>query len=188
MSLARSFAALALLASTLLVPASGHAVTMVGTNFGLSVLMPPDGGDDLIAIAAPGQAGTLVPGLIPGLRIGASSGPHEGFLDLAISLLSASGTSITNVTAMANYQANFSPASLVSPYVTAGFGVVHVSYESESETSPVVGGGVGMRRTLGNGHGAVRFEVRADHFFESDQALIEGTAIGFKLGFDLYLD
>jgi hypothetical protein len=188
MSIARPFAALALLASTLLVPATGHAATMVGTNFGLSVLMPPDGGDDLIAIAAPGQAGTLVPGLIPGLRIGASGGHHEGYLDLAISLLSASGTTITNVTATANYQANFSPASIASPYLTAGFGVVHVSYESESETTPIVGGGVGLRRTLSNGHGGVRFEVRADHFFESDQGLIEGTAIGFKLGFDLYLN
>ena len=134
MTLARWFSALALLVSTLLVPASGRAVTMVGTNYGLSVLMPPHGGDDLVTVAAPGQAGTLFPGLIPGLRIGASSGLHEGYLDLAISILSGSGTTLTNLTAMANYQANFSSASLVSPYVTAGVGVVHASYESERIT------------------------------------------------------
>jgi hypothetical protein len=188
MTLARWFAALALLGSTLLVPASGRAVTMVGTNFGFSVLMPPHGADDLVTVAAPGQAGTVFPGLIPGLRIGASSGLHEGYLDLAISVLSASGTTITNLTAMANYQANFAPASLVSPYLTAGVGVVHASYESESATSPVVGGGVGMRRVLSNGHGGMRFEARVDHFSKSDQGFIEGTAIGFKLGFDLFLN
>ena len=51
-----------------------------------------------------------------------------------------------------------------------------------------MGVGLGIRRALRNGHGAVRGEMRLDHYFE-DQAggLTAFNATSFKFGFDLWM-
>lgn len=176
-----------------LVTARADAGAIVGANFGVSILIPEESEDELVTIAIPGQSGTLAPGLIPGLRIGGRSGEgvHEAYVDVAFSLWSVSSTTITNTIVTANYQANLAPRSAVCPYVTLGGGLVNVSYEGDSESTSLVGVGVGLRRTLDNGHGAVRFEARGDHLFGNDEEFLEfleGNALAFKVGFDLFIN
>lgn len=190
MAFARGCVAVLLVMTLSLIGARAEARMMVGTNFGVSLLMPEEGDDDLIAVSVPGQAGTLFPGMMPGLRLGGSmaEGVHETYFDAAVSVLSIGDDNISTALFTANYQANFAPRSWISPYVTFGGGFVFVGYDRSSVTTPMAGGGVGLRRGLANDHGAFRFEARVDQFFDSDDAVFSGTAVGFKMGFDLYLD
>lgn len=173
----------------------------VGSNFGISFFNPKDG-DNTTVIGIPGTAG----GLQPGLRIGhrAESSPHEFFADAGLLLSDTGDFSSKALEMTANYQHDFS-RSTVGPYATAGIGLFFTGYDltaydelamqnvklSLSSTSAVYGLGVGMRRPLGDGDATVRFEARWDRITEGKDGDIvvqpEGSAIGLKLGFDVWL-
>ena len=57
-----------------------------------------------------------------------------------------------------------------------------------SRSGASMGGGLGLRRVLRSGHGAVRGEMRLDHYFQDQNAGLEAfNAMSFKFGFDLWM-
>ena len=72
----------------------------------------------------------------------------------------------------------------VRTWLTLGLGFSRISFEGDSQTSVLYGGGVGIRERLRHGHGSVRID-RAD----SQESYSEPVnIIGVHVGFDLDLD
>ena len=158
----------------------------VGTNFGLAVAQPQNGGDNLIAVGLPGSVGQFAPGFQPGLRVGILGTRGEFYFDAGLASLSGSGETISAYQLGANGQLNFSSEG-TSPYVTGGLGLIGVSFLGENFTNTVVGGGFGVFNKVAEGHGRLRAEMRLDYVIENTQGLDSATVIGLKLGFDLLL-
>src|SRR5262249_31294297 len=96
----------------------------IGSNLGVSVLQPKGGGDNLLAIGLPGSVGQIVPGFQPGLRFGfpVGGGENEVYFDAGLSMLNASGETLTGYQFSANLQHNFVAKGSSSPYFTFGGG------------------------------------------------------------------
>ena len=168
----------------------------LGTNVGLSVLTPKRGGDNFINFSWPGGGDGFLAEFMPGLRLGAmwAGEKREVYLDTGVNVTSDSrtGDSIRNVLVTLNYQFNAATNIPVAPFVTVGGGVTNaggVTTEGGSAwtTNVILGGGAGILHRLGNGHGAVRGEVRVDHITEDEEGLEGGTLFSLKLGFDLWM-
>ncbi len=170
----------------------------VGSNFGLSFFNPKDG-DNSTVIGIPGAAG----GLQPGLRIGRRSDDrlHEFFADAGLLWSDTGDVSSKALEMTGNYQYNFA-GEPTGPYVTAGLGLFFNGFDlpsggspgstvSLSSTSAVYGVGAGLRRPLGSSDATLRFEARWDRITEGKDGDFvvqpEGSAIGLKLGFDVWL-
>lgn len=124
----------------------------------------------------------------PGLRLGTSSASGNDFyVDFGLASTSVSGFSATSFQTTLNYQRAFSPTSNTSPFLNAGIGAMVLTSDSDTFTNTVVGVGLGVRSLVSQGHGAIRGEFRIDYIGEDSQGFAGGTAIGLKLGFDLYL-
>ena len=164
----------------------------IGSNVGFSVLSPKSGGDKIYVFGAPSSAGPIVPSFQPGLRFGVpvGAGENEGYFDLGLSVLGTSGGggTSTGYQVTANLQHNFKTNGAAWPYVNLGGGVMGQSFSAgESMSNPILGGGIGVLEHVGNGHGAVRAEVRYDYVFKDPQGFEGGALLGIKLGFDLYM-
>jgi len=163
---------------------AGHV--SLGANLGFA-RYNPDFGDGTTIIGWPSSELTYM----PGIRVGLSDEAYrnEIYFDTGFTLLDSNASaSVLELTG--NYQLAFTPAKEVSPYVTAGGGIItaHTSGGfSESSTGGVIGGGLGFRDRLANGHGALRFEGRFDHLFRADPLLEKANLVQLRLGFDLYL-
>ena len=123
------------------------------------------------------------------LRRGA---PMEYFVDTGLTYESSNGSSVRVLQATGNVQFNLSRRSSSGAYMAAGLGFWSVSEgsgnTSTSATVPSIGAGLGVRRVLRHGHGAVRGEMRLDHDFEDQGAGLEAfNAMYVKLGFDLWM-
>jgi hypothetical protein len=67
----------------------------LGANLGFNVFAPKQG-DSFLTIAAPGSVGQVIPGFVPGLRIGYSGGPGvETSIDQGLYMLSSNGETLT---------------------------------------------------------------------------------------------
>ena len=175
---------LVLLALSLPASAAHAATFTAGTNFGFMVQHSE--GSSSFDVAIP--SGNVLFGEIePGLRLGiiGSNGGEEGFLNTGFTLLSGSGETFYALVNTLNYQHNFSPGG-VSPYVTAGLGFVTIGDTGNNETNLIVGGALGVRTKVADGHGAFRSELRIDHLNESD-ARRSFDSVGLQLGFDLWI-
>lgn len=178
------FVTLALLAA----PAAAGQLT-VGTNFGISWLVPAGPGDTQTILAWPAAVG----GLQPGLRVGYISDQpqHEFFLD--------SGLLITDVEQRfdmtGNYQYNLRPEESWNFYATGGIGLLVNSFEIDTldvnATSLLVGVGVGSRWKVAEDGGAIRVEFRFDKVTQGKDGDVivtdEGVVYTLKFGFDLWL-
>lgn len=164
----------------------------IGSNLALSFLHETGGGTTTY-LALPGA----VSGLQPGLRFG-FGGPnaqHELYADTGLLLTSVSRASNSAFGLTGNYQYNFAPQSPVGVYVTGGLGFLHTHTEAASvtlsATSATFGGGLGVRRLLASGVGALRGELRYDWQTKSEDSGVtvipEGSLFGVKVGFDLWL-
>jgi hypothetical protein len=158
----------------------------VGTNFGLAVVQPQSGGDNLITVGLPGSVGQFAPGFQPGFRVGILAPRGEIYLDAGLGLLSGSGETLSTYQFGANGQLNFSAGS-TSPYVTGGVGLLGISFVGENFTNTVAGGGFGVYNKIAEGHGRLRAEARLDYVFENTQGIDAATVFGIKLGFDLLM-
>ncbi len=155
----------------------------VGPNFGISVNANQNASTTVVAW--PGNSF----GFQPGLRIGylERTSPLEFYVDTGFLMESESGSSFRILQASGNFQHRLSGRSPSGPYVTAGLGFWMIGDGSTTSTVPSLGAGLGARGVLRHGHGAFRGEFRLDHFFEDQGAGIDAfTALGFKLGFDLW--
>lgn len=160
------------------------AVLSAGANFGVSYVTE---GDGLLGIHVPGSSDPYFGGLMPGLRLGINDQTfrHLVAIDLGLTYLNSSGSSLHVIELMGSYQHHLVTQGRTAPFINLGAGLVNVGGDSASETRVLVGAGVGVRQTLVHGHGAGRFEMRLDHLNEKDfdPSL---NVISFRVGFDLY--
>jgi outer membrane protein with beta-barrel domain len=171
------------------VPASASAGTWsLGPNVGLSVLSSQNSSQTVFAW--PGNS----IGFMPGLRVGffQKGAPHEFFVDTGLTYESSNGNSLRVLQATGNMQFNLSRRSSTGTYAAAGLGFWSVNEgsggTSTSATVPSIGAGLGVRKILRHGHGAVRAEMRLDHYFEDQNAGLDAfNAMYVKLGFDLWM-
>jgi hypothetical protein len=189
--LAAALAILALLETALPSPTAAQAPAegpstrfLLGVDLGLSVVNPEGTGDNVTVVAWPSN----VLELLPAFRFGAAFGrseEHEIFAKTGLVYESTNGGHFSVLSLTGNYQYAFPVQGSVSPYLTAGGGLVSVSDRS-SDTSALLGGGVGARFRVGDGHGALRLEGRYDHLSEGD-TLDGAGVISFLFGFDLLM-
>ncbi len=182
----RLLLALLVLSSLTLVTVPTHAAS-IGANFGFTHYLPSSGdGLSVIGIPNTGTLGLFAPGLRVTQPIGAS-GQQWLVFDGGLTTMSASGNSLHMLGLLIGYQYAFSDAES-SPYVTVGVGLNSVGGSGLSSVgNAVLGGGLGVRRRLPHGNGALRAELHVDHELDSDNTSASLTAIGLKLGFDLDL-
>jgi hypothetical protein len=167
----------------------------VGNNFGLSILMPSEGGDTSVLVDVPSGSGLgfFLLAAQPGLRFGFTNDAHrdEFHLDTGLSIISGNGDSFTTLQITGNYQHAFGGADTKSqPYVTAGLGTNLVTGGGTSVNALVLGGGVGQRLWVADGHGSVRFELRFDRIGEVKESgfTVQQAMNSFQMrfGFDLW--
>lgn len=165
----------------------------IGANLGFQVFQGPDV-EDYNTVAWPSM------NLLPGLRVSfAGWGPHEFYVDSHLNLASSSSNSSRDFIAQAGYMYVFPSSSNLSTYLTAsagaGFSAIDISDPvggdiNASAAGANFGGGIGIRHSMGNGHGTLRAEVRYDRFSKGEDKgfilLDEGDAFSVKLGFDLW--
>ena len=181
--------ALAFIALLAVAAPSGAQAGMwsLGPNIGLSVLTSQN--SSATVVAWPGD----IFGFMPGLRVGylRRGAPSEFFVDTGLSYQSSEGNSFRVLQATGNMQFNLARTAS-GPYLSAGLGFYSLSEGSgnvsTSTTVPIIGAGLGARQVLRHGHGAIRGEVRFDHFFEDADAGFEAfNALFIKVGFDLWM-
>jgi hypothetical protein len=131
---------------------------------------------------------------MPGLRIGflRRGAPTEFFFDTGLSYIGSGGNSLRVLQGTANVQFNLSRRASTGAFMDAGLGFWSVATgagnTTTSTTVPSMGAGLGARHMLQSGHGAVRGEMRLDHYFQDQSAgLAAFNAMSFRLGFDLYM-
>lgn len=166
--------------------ATARADLVVGTNFGVSSYILEN---HFFTLHAPGNSNPLLPVLQPGLRLGIYDRERRGLfaLDAGLAYLNGGGDALYLIQLMESYQHHFVATRPGAPFVNLGAGVVVLGRGGTTVSTFVFGGGVGVRQTLGHGHGAGRIEVRIDRMGR-DQDLFEDkvTVISFRFGFDLY--
>src|SRR5262245_27798993 len=93
-------------------PAIARAtIPSVGASLGLAIYMPPDNADNVTMLEVPGSAGQVIPGFMPGFRftITDDSGRNGVIIEPSVNLISASGTTVTQLQGVASYQFAFTP-------------------------------------------------------------------------------
>jgi hypothetical protein len=159
----------------------------IGANLGVAVY-DPENGDSTTIVGWPASQLTY----LPGMRIGISDEGfrNEIYFDTGLNLQDK-GRLFYLFELTTNYQYAFSPTRMTSPYITAGAGLILARSRSffgdpEHAIGGALGGGVGFRNRLPNGHGAIRAEVHFDHMFEADPLIAPANLYMLKVGFDLY--
>ena len=176
----------AMLVAAFPLPAAAGTWTL-GPNFGISVLSNQNASQTVVVW--PGD----VVGFMPGLRIGFLDrrSSAEFFVDTGLSYESSSGTSSRIFQASGNMQFKLSRGTS-GAFANAGVGFWSLSEDfgstSTTTTVPSLGAGLGFRQVLRHGHGALRAEMRLDHYFEDSGAGLDAfNSFGLKFGFDLWM-
>jgi hypothetical protein len=104
----------------------------------------------------------------------------------------------TTAEVMPQLQVNGRGRAMLTPFVNGGIGIVHESAVTPfnirvTATRPVLGVGLGVRKSVSDGHGLLRIEVRYDHRFEYTKEMNPSETFVFlatnlysiKLGLDL---
>jgi hypothetical protein len=137
----------------------------------------------------------------PGMRVGyvTPGGNWDVNADVGFTHRSEFGYHETVFEAMPQLQLNAPGRGGLSPFVNGGLGIEYetafISWDDKvNATRSVIGAGVGMRKSVSDGHGLVRIEFRYDHLFEVDKTNTFGTTtfpgtdlFSVKLGFDLLI-
>lgn len=177
-----------------------RAGVTLGASFGYTHLSYPDVPElmnDIIGV--PGSETWKQ----PGLRVGYLAPSGRWDLNADVGLVHRSGTPFsdeTSIELMPQVQANAPGRGGFSPFVNGGVGLVHErrsvsATRSTSATRPVFGAGIGVRKSVSDGHGLLRVELRYDHLPKHERELGPFTTFTFfatnmfsvKLGFDLLL-
>lgn len=169
--------------------ADSGALTL-GPNLGIGLVDEPGTGSDAVtSIGVPSGGGLLFGSLQPGMRFGyvGPSGRFDVYLDVALNYARSERSSFHTFLGGLNLQYNFLPEAVATPYVTAGGGFLKVGGDFiGGETDPMLGLGLGVRRMVSEGHGALRAEARYDRLLGGDTS-IDLNSFALKLGFDLWI-
>ena len=181
--------------ASLAVGRAARAEVALGASFGYTHLSYPDVSDfknDVIGIPGTEEWGQ------PGIRVGYLAPGGRWDLNTDVGIAHRSGTfgpDETRVELFPQVQANVRGPGGFNPFVNGGVGIVHETFTASSITAtrPVFGGGIGVRKSVSDGHGLVRVELRYDHLPEYVKELnpfetniFPSTDLfSVKLGFDL---
>lgn len=181
---------------------TARAGVVVGASFGYTHLSYhvfddlDNVGQDAIGFPGAQQWGQ------PGLRVGYVAPNRRWDVNTDIGLVHISSGELGHQTTLQlqpQLQVNGRERNGYCPFVNAAAGIVYdsvpVSFdESRSVTRPVVGAGLGMRKSVSEGHGLIRVELRYDHKpkHEIDEPqgafIFPGTDMySVKFGFDLFV-
>jgi len=177
------------IASAMCIVSLAAAETGVGVNYGFMFPQHDQRQDEAVVVSLPGSPLDGVTSM-PGFRLAVrTASGHQLYLDTSIFLSSYSGHATASVQALGNYQYDFQPRALASPYVTAGGGLYHFDNGDLGPpvTQAIAGGGLGIRRRVAAGHGDFRLEARYDHYFPSHEELSIANSFATKFGFDLWM-
>lgn len=180
-----------------LIAASATAEGILGASFGYTYSTYPDAPKvHNNVVALPGAEDWRQPGLRAGYQ------DPGGYWDVIadIGLVHRSGTIGSHETAfelIPQIQVNPLMRDGLSPLINAGIGLDYETFSlgdrSVNLTRPAFGGGVGLRKSMSDGHGFIREEVRYDYLPKSWKTLSPTLQVGLlathmlslKLGFDL---
>ena len=187
--------------ATVIVSLTGGAAradVSLGASFGYTHLSYPDlpnFSNDVVGIP-----GTQTWGQ-PGLRVGYLAPNGRWDVNADIGLVHRSGTignDERSVQLLPQIQANLGPRDGINPFINGGVGIIHErastsATSSITATRPVFGAGIGLKKSVSEGHGLVRVELRYDRVSESVKELSPTATFTFpatnlfsvKLGFDL---
>ena len=167
-----------------LAPAA-RAEVALGASFGYTHLSySSEFSDNKLDIV--GIPGTTVWGQ-PGIRVGYIAPGRRWDVNTDIGLVYGSTASgdFSTIEVLPQLQANAHDRGGYGPFVNGGVGVLYDSpSRSNSATRPVFGAGVGMRKSVSDGHGLIRLELRYDHLPEST-TFVAVDMVSVKFGFDL---
>jgi hypothetical protein len=137
----------------------------------------------------------------PGVRVGYIAPGRRWDLNADIGLVHKSSTVFydeTTIEVLPQFQLNGRDRGGYSPFVNGGVGVDYATVPTSNSHStgasrPLFGAGLGMRKSVSDGHGLIRIELRYDHLPEHVKETAPGSSIIFnatnmfsvKLGFDL---
>jgi hypothetical protein len=157
----------------------------LGADLGLSFLHSTQGGEDRTVLAWPSNVSSYLPGFRIGILAGRSM-EHQVCLKTGFISISDGG-SFHIMSFTGNYQYAFPMEGTVSPYLTAGLGLINVGGDGEGETTPMYGGGVGARFLVAESHGALHVEARFDHVSEGNTTIDSANIVSIQFGFDLWV-
>ena len=166
----------------------------IGSNLGLSVLMPGQGADNIVLLDVPTGSGLgfFMIGTQPGLRFGFTNDARqeEFHLDGGIAAIAGSGDAFTAVQIAGNFQHAFAAYPKSQPYITLRLGTDLVSGGDSTANALIAGFGIGQRIWTAEGHGSARFELRYDHIGEAKESgfTLQPALNAFEMrfGFDLW--
>ena len=166
----------------------------IGSNLGLSVLMPGEGADNIVLLDVPSGAGLglFFIGSQPGLRFGFTNDARqeEFHLDGGVTAVAGSGDAFTALQIAGNFQHAFAAYPKNQPYLTIGLGTDLISGGGSTVHALVAGFGIGQRIWTAEGHGSARFELRYDHISEAKESgfTVQPAFNSFEMrfGFDLW--
>jgi len=166
----------------------------IGSNLGLNVLAAEDD-HSYLTVSWAGSPVYAMPGLRLSMRD--EDGRATLHLDSGFQLVNGDdfGQSATHNTLNVSYA--FADRG-TTPFLSFGAGIatrmvkdLGPGNQSVSTLSGIFGGGLGLQRTVAQGHGTLRFEVHYDYVSQGEDSGIvlvpSQSAIGLKLGFDLWL-
>ncbi len=187
--------AVALVTGSFLGGGAAHAEVVLGASLGYTHVSYPDVPhvtNDVVGIPSRELWSQ------PGIRVGylAPGGRWDLNADVGLERNSSSVGTVTTFELLPQVQVNAPGRGGFSAFVNAGVGVEHETMPivgSVSETRPAFGAGLGVRKSVSDGHGLVRVELRYDHLPKVEKVLSpSNTAVFFardmfsvKLGFDL---
>jgi hypothetical protein len=165
---------------------AGAGTWQIGPSIGMDVFSSQ--GSTITVVSAPAGPELLLAGIRPGLRIGSWDNrlENEIYVDTGFLFLSSEGSTVSILSNTLNYAHAFGRRS--APYFTLGLGFSRISFEGDSQTSVLYGGGVGIRERLRHGHGSIRTELRIDRADSQESYSEPVNIIGVHVGFDLDLD
>ncbi len=159
----------------------------LGTHLGVSWIhggVPGSGTSTIVAT----PASTF--GYQPALRLGCSDRrhAHEVFVDSGQFFIDEAGSTYHQWAGDVGYQEVLWPGRPLSPYANADLGWFNEGGAVMSVTSISYGGGLGVRRTVSERHGAVRAEARLEYLNNARNLGRPALhTVGLRLGFDLWL-
>ncbi|MEQ1833542.1 MAG: hypothetical protein ABL977_10845 [Candidatus Eisenbacteria bacterium] len=166
------------------VPVAHAGTWTVGPNFGIEAFQSNGSGFAVFAAPTGGTSWS------PGLRVGRlSKAEHSAwYLETTALYEKDENNSANNIMATINWQYGLHPERKSCLYGILGGGVQRDSFSSffgrVTNSSQLLGFGLGLRRTVSEGHGAIRAELRYDEL--RDDSGSHAHLLSLRFGSDLW--
>lgn len=171
----------------LLAPANAPASSWsIGSHLGLSAIHSSvEGAGTSTVLAWPATALTYQPGIR--IAFGDSTHRRDLLVDSGLFFIDEAGSSYRVFLASFGYQRCLGSQGPTTPFANVAIGLFHEGGAGQASIAGSLGVGVGVRRTVGAGHGALRAEGRFDWLMRDTTTGRPALKMyGIRLGFDLW--